>query len=231
MRRAPLAALLLLLPAPAHAADVAPPRDPRSALKPFNDLVGSWRVTGEKSGRPKDFWQESASWQWGFHGDDAWLEATFEKGRYFASATLRCLPAAGRFALAVKTTDGRTLTFEGDFADGRLTAVRHDAEAKEDQRLVLRLLHFNRHLLRYETRPAGRASFTAVWQAGSTKEGVPFASVDEGPECVVSGGLGTIPVSYKGQTYYVCCTGCRDAFQAEPEKYIREYEARKKQKQ
>jgi hypothetical protein len=31
-------------------------------------------------------------------------------------------------------------------------------------------------------------------------------------------------VSYKGKTYYVCCGGCRDAFRAEPEKFIKEYE-------
>ena len=46
----------------------------------------------------------------------------------------------------------------------------------------------------------------------------------------VSGGIGTIPVTYMGKTYYVCCTGCRDAFRDEPEKYIKEFEARKKKK-
>ena len=52
-----------------------------------------------------------------------------------------------------------------------------------------------------------------------------FASVDEGPECVVSGGHGTMSTTYKGKTYYFCCTGCRDAFADNPEKYIKEYEA------
>jgi YHS domain-containing protein len=37
----------------------------------------------------------------------------------------------------------------------------------------------------------------------------------------VTGGLGTIAVSYKGQTYYVCCGGCKDAFEADPEKYVK----------
>ena len=47
-----------------------------------------------------------------------------------------------------------------------------------------------------------------------------------------SGGRGTIPVTYKGQTYYVCCTGCRDAFKEDPEKYLKEYAERKaKEKQ
>ena len=60
---------------------------------------------------------------------------------------------------------------------------------------------------------------------------MPFASVDKGPECIVSGGLGTMAVSHKGKTYYVCCSGCRDAFNEEPEKYIKEYEeARRKRR-
>ncbi|MCE9603637.1 MAG: YHS domain-containing protein [Planctomycetia bacterium] len=37
-------------------------------------------------------------------------------------------------------------------------------------------------------------------------------------------------LTYKGKTYYVCCTGCKDLFEAEPEKTIAEYEARKAKK-
>jgi len=39
--------------------------------------------------------------------------------------------------------------------------------------------------------------------------------------------LGTIAVSYAGTTYYVCCTGCRDAFNDNPAKILAEYKARK----
>jgi YHS domain-containing protein len=37
----------------------------------------------------------------------------------------------------------------------------------------------------------------------------------------VSGGAANIAVSYKGKTYYVCCTGCKDEFNANPEKYTK----------
>jgi YHS domain-containing protein len=30
-------------------------------------------------------------------------------------------------------------------------------------------------------------------------------------------------VSYNGQTYYVCCSGCRDAFNENPAKIIAEF--------
>ena len=50
------------------------------------------------------------------------------------------------------------------------------------------------------------------------------------PKDIVSGGTGTIKVMYKGMTYFVCCTGCRDAFLDDPEKYIREAAEKKKKK-
>lgn len=45
-------------------------------------------------------------------------------------------------------------------------------------------------------------------------------------ECVVTGGLGTMPVTFEGQTYYVCCTGCRDYFNDGPAKVLAEYRQR-----
>ena len=46
-------------------------------------------------------------------------------------------------------------------------------------------------------------------------------------ECVVSGGTGTMPITYKGETFYVCCSGCRDEFNSNPEKYVKEFKAKK----
>jgi len=56
---------------------------------------------------------------------------------------------------------------------------------------------------------------------------VSLGKVDKKNECIVSGGQGTITISYKGETYYVCCSGCADAFKENPEKYINEYKAKK----
>src|SRR5262249_53241531 len=123
-----------------------------------------------------------------------------------------------------------TPVFEGTLDKKRLTLERQDEKKNETQRLVINVLHFNRHLYSYEVKPAERSAFTKVCSVGATKEGVGCAGGDFAPECVVRGGLGTMPVVYKGTTYYVCCSGCRDAFNDEPEKYIKEYEARKKAK-
>jgi hypothetical protein len=216
----------------ASGADAAPAKKtPKKALQAFQDLIGSWRGTGKPYGtreeEMKGFWQETINWQWQFKKKDVWLLATFEKGKYFTKAELRYLPARDVYEMKATNAAKETLTFEGKLKKKVLTLARTDAKAKQDQRLVLTLLHFNRYLYHYETKPTDHETFKRIYLVGARKLGVPFASDDDGrPECVVSGGLGTMPVMHKGKTYYVCCTGCRDAFNDEPEKYIKDYEAR-----
>jgi hypothetical protein len=129
------------------------------------------------------------------------------------------------------TTDKKTLTYEGELKDKRLTVERTDEQTKDTHTLILSLLHSNRILYRVERKPAGQEFAVKEYQVGATKEGEAFANNDlGGPECVVSGGLGKIRVTYQGKTYYVCCTGCRDEFNESPEKYVLAFEAKKKPK-
>jgi Archaeal TRASH domain len=208
----------------------------KQALQAFNDLIGEWRGTGEplvgsRDDRLNNFWTETIRWEWQFKGDDAWLLAKIEKGKYFAGGELRYLPEKETYRLVLKTVGKETLTFEGKLDDQRLTLDRTDEGKKENQRFIFSLLHSNRYLFRYEVKGTDQKSYTAQYRVGATKEGKPFAGPgDDRPECVVSGGLGTIAVTHKGKTYYVCCSGCRDAFKEEPDKYIAEYEARKAKK-
>jgi YHS domain-containing protein len=48
--------------------------------------------------------------------------------------------------------------------------------------------------------------------------------------CIVTEGRGTIQVSYKHKTYWVCCSGCRDLFNDDPESVLAEAAAREKAK-
>jgi hypothetical protein len=208
--------------------------DQRKALQPFNFLVAPWKGTGVPNGsraeKEAGFWTEMVTWQWQFEKDDAWLQAKFDKGKYFHSGELRGL-GGDRYKLTLETKTGDSITFEGDLKDKKLTLDRIDTKTKEGQRIVIRLLHSNRITYSYETKADGKTSFVRKYQVGLTNQNVPFANDgNTGPECIVSGGLGKIPVSYKGKTYYVCCTGCRDEFKANPEKYIAEWEAKKKKK-
>jgi len=205
---------------------------PREALQAFNDLIGSWRGTGDlvqgsREEKQKAFWTETIKWEWHFKGPDVWLKAQFEQGKHFARGELRYLPEKDRFRLTLWTPAKEEQVFEGALQNRRLTLERHDAAKQESHKLIVSLLHANRYLYRYEVKKAQQAVFTPLYQVGATKEGVPFAAGDGKPECIVSGGLGTMIISYKGKTYYVCCTGCRDAFNEDPDKDIREFEARK----
>ena len=240
MKRARLTWLLVLAGCVVGSPGVATPglgeepaarRTPREALQVFNDLIGSWRGTGMPEGtqqeKQRGFWIESISWEWQFKNGDVALHAVIGKGKYYTGAELRYLPDKDLYQLTVHTLDKDTQLFTGKLSDRRLTLERQDETKKQNERLVISLLHSNRYLYGYETGPLDRPVLKKLYQVGATKEGVDFATGEAKPECVVSGGLGTITVMHKGKTYYVCCSGCRDAFKDDPEKYIKEYEERK----
>jgi hypothetical protein len=64
----------------------------------------------------------------------------------------------------------------------------------------------------------------------STRIGESLGKREKKNECVVSGGVGTMVVTHKGESFYVCCSGCADAFKENPEKYIAEFKAKKAKK-
>jgi hypothetical protein len=224
-----VAAILLLMSPRCHADDLAKV-DPKAALLAFNDLIGSWRGIGTPEGsreERRNFWTETLKWSWQFKAGEASLVVAFTNGKYFTSGRLRALPENSNYELELTTPAKQKLVFTGPLKDRKLTLERKTEQ--ETQRLIITLLHSNRFLYSYEIKPANRTRFTRVYQVGATKEGTSFASAgSSGPECVVTGGLGKIRVSYKGQTYYVCCDGCKEAFQENPEKCIQEGAERKK---
>jgi len=213
-------------------ADQPAKRSSKEALQAVQDLVGSWRCTctpeGTKAEQFKNFWIETMSWEWKFKDKDVWLNVGFEKGKHFTGGELRYLPVKDQYELTLKNAAKDTLVFTGKLEEKVLTFERSDEAKKESQRLVFRLLHGNRITYRYDAKAAGKAIFTKVYDSGATKEGVAFASGDGRPECIVTGGTGTITVSFRGKTYYVCCTGCRDEFNADPAKYVKEFNEKKK---
>jgi len=223
---------LFLLVAPGRGADDEDDKKAaKEALQALNDFIGSWKGNGgpEKARPdPQETWRETVSWSWRFKGDDAWLVMAVKGGRYFKSGELRYVPDKKRYQLTARTVEGKKLSFEGDLKDEILVLERLDPDKKETQRIKMNLAAEGiRFIYRVDHKPAGRTVFYQDYQVACTKEGESFAAKQKKIECVVSGGVGTIPVSFKGTTYYVCCTGCRDAFLENPEKYIKEYEAKK----
>ena len=59
---------------------------------------------------------------------------------------------------------------------------------------------------------------------GLTKEGESFAaggSAADLPKCIVTGGAAAMSITYQGKSYPLCCSGCKDEFNDNPEKYIK----------
>ena len=235
MKRIALSLVVALAALALPAAGAEAKKTAKQGLQELHELIGSWKCTGNPLVGPKEerdrFWQEKIAWQWQFKDKDVWLSADVTKGKHYSKFEVRYDPEKAAYLLKATTPQKQTVEFTGKLANKKLTFERTDEKSKRGERLVFQLLHSNRYVLYYEERPADSRSFAQQYRVGSTKEGVPFASVDKGPECIVSGGLGTMAVTYKGKTYYVCCSGCRDAFKEEPEKYVREYEEAKKKKQ
>jgi hypothetical protein len=209
----------------------------KEALQGFQELIGPWRATGEPgtgtaAEKAKGFWKETISWSWKFKGDDAWLTFTAEKGKHFTAGELRSL-GDDKFRLLLTGTDGKPQSFEGKLTNKgrRLVADRVDKDRAEDARLTLSLVGDIRYQYTLETKPLDRKLYSKVFQIGATREGESLAKAakSNAPECVVSGGLGTTRVTYKGETFYVCCSGCAEAFKDNPEKYIAEFKAKKKE--
>ena len=220
----PICAAVLML----GAEPVEKPKTGKEALQPLNGLIATWKGTGYPDGsreeRAKGFWVEKLEWGWKFKGDEASLTLTIADGKYFKAGELRYLHRAEEYELRLVALDKSEHVFRGPLTFGKqkepILTLERTTEA-EVQQITFTLLHSNRYLYQLATKPKDAKSFTRLWQVGATKEGEPFAEVNKGPECIVSGGRGTMSINYKGKVYYVCCSGCRDEFNADPEKYIK----------
>src|SRR5262249_50560368 len=156
-------------------------------------------------------WPEKAEWSWRFKDKDTWLRLTIPNGKFFRGGELRYLPKEEEYKFTARDPEGNELVFRGKFKGKRLILDRTDPKNNETQEIHMNLAAGGiRFVYAYLVKPAERTSFSRRFQVVFTKEGETFATAKNKVECVVTGGLGTIPVSYNGVTYYVCCSGCRD---------------------
>ncbi len=206
----------------------------KEALQALNDYIGEWKGSGAPSGaRPgtNAGWTENLGWSWRFKGDDAWMTFAVKDGKHFKSGELRYLPETKRYQFTAVDSKDKKLVFEGELKDEILTLERTDPDTRELQRMTMKTpAEGVRFVYTYDHKPKGRTVFIKDYQVALTKEGLSLGGKEKKVECVVSGGLGTIPVSYKGEMFYVCCSGCRDAFNEDPAKYVAEFKAKKAKK-
>jgi YHS domain-containing protein len=198
------------------------------ALRDFNGLIGSWRGVGQvKRGSTQGAWQEKADLVWELKPKSTGIRINVDEGKEWKTSLLNYDEANKLFTLSAKLPDDTIRKYQGKFDDKRLVLEATD-DTKTVHRLTLTLLNENRMLVLFEKRPDQQSFFTRVGEVGYQRQGTKIAAVGgSGPICVVTGGAGTIAVTHKGKTYYVCCTGCRDAFNDDPEGILAAYEKKK----
>lgn len=204
----------------------------KAALIALQPLVGAWKGAGQpKRGSTDGAWVEEGDWSWKFTADSAALHWTSRMGKYAGEATLRPGAKTGEYELEVKpSADSAPIVYSGALAaDGPLTLSVAEPPAGQPHRITLRTVaRGDRLVTLYERRSSIGQGFTRLAEVGYTRKGSQFGKGASFPECVVTGGYGTMTVMFEGKSYYVCCTGCRDIFEMDPAGTLAEYKARKK---
>ncbi|MBS0263047.1 MAG: hypothetical protein JSS02_13975 [Planctomycetes bacterium] len=194
----------------------------QEALADFNPLIGEWRGIGQPvRNSNKDSWKESAAWVWELKSDQAALKYTVSEGKLLRSALLTWDPTAREFELQATLPDESTRKYRGKLSGNKLTVQTVPDDQGREHQIVITQLNEKRTLVLFQTKGQGQTQFNRVAEVGYTREGTKLAEEGVGgPECIVTGGRGTMSIVYKGKTYWVCCSGCRDAFNDDPEGII-----------
>jgi len=201
----------------------------KEALQALQDYIGGWKGNGTSEKDRSEIWKENAVWSWRFKGNDIFLSVENKDSKLFKSGEMRFLPDSNKYQLTLVDKRNNQRVYEGELKKGSLILEGLDPASKATNQIKLNTAGGGlRLVMTLSAKPEGRTVFNKQYQVSYTKEGESFGAAVKKNECVVTGGLGTMTVSYMGQTYYVCCGGCRDAFNENPAKIIKEYLARKK---
>ncbi len=192
----------------------------RESLTRFNDWIGEWRGAGQvRRGSTRGAWQESGGFVWDFNDGKAGIVYSIEKSKHLKQGTLSWNPKSEQYTLDAVFADGSKHQLAGKLEKDRLIleSIPGSKDQKDVWRITFRQLNEKRMTVLYEKRRATQKLYLRVGEVGYTRKGTRLAASDStGPECVVTGGAGTIAVTFEGKKYYVCCTGCRDAFNDDP---------------
>ena len=217
----------------------------RAALKPLQILIGSWNGTSRNAAL------DQPGWAWDLKTDrkQPALKIKSEKGKYIREGRLTFHPASQEFEFTATDGDGKPHAFRGTFSEPvqdvpgddkklqrtyKLQLTEPEADSSGEQwQLVINQQENNRYILEVY-RKRGTGAFNRIDSINTQREGTSFAlsDTDYGDKtCIISQGLGTISVSYKGKSYWVCCSGCKAAFEEEPDRWIAKFEELQKKKE
>lgn len=217
-----------------------------AAMNALQIMLGEWNGTTNKEvGEFKAV--ETPNWVWDFRtqpGQPA-LILKSDKSQYLTEARLTYLTDREVYQLTGKDKEGQTHTLEGTFSspveefegDDRRVHRKYKlqltevGDSKDALQLIFNQQDNNRYLLEIERKRGSK--FFRVDTVGTQRAGSSFAQNDSDYKektCVISGGLGTSTVSYNGRTFWVCCSGCKAAFDEDPARWVAEFDAKQKEK-
>jgi YHS domain-containing protein len=204
----------------------------RRALEQFNSLIGEWRGVGQPTrGSNKGAWSETGQWIWELRKEQAGLRYNVKDGKQLVTGLLTFDPEEQRFRFEAEIPDKGTRSYEGRLNGNKLVLESAPDQQGVVHQVVITRLNEKRTLVLYQSRKGKQQQFSRVAEVGYTREGTHLAEEGaDGPECIVTGGKGTMKAEYKGKTYYFCCTGCKDAFLEDPEGILEEAAKREQRK-
>jgi YHS domain-containing protein len=225
-------ALLVGISLTAHSADSKETEKVKAALQQVQEFIGDWKGNGgppTKDPKANELWKETMNWGWRFKGDDIWLNVEFKDSKTFESGALRYMPDKKLYTLTMIDKAKKEQVFQGELKKGILTLTRTDPESMDKQTITMSTNNEGARLVYdYSVQTKGKGLNKKVFTVAHSKEGEMIGGGGKKNECIVTGGLATMAVTYMGETYYVCCTGCRDAFNENPKKFVDAFKAKKK---
>jgi hypothetical protein len=221
------------------------PADPQhretcvKVLKPLGVLVGEWKGVGQpRRGSNVGAWSEKAHAAWKFDENQSGLLLNFDPGQHYKSVVFSVaedavtpelfLMAAGGQTIQLKRNDESAANKTSDKPAKDVAWVFESSpDALPQTRCTVRVISDIRVAMLFEEKQTVQASYRRLSEIGLTRAGARLASGNTGErQCIVTGGLGTIKVSHEGKTYFVCCEGCQQAFDADPAGTIAAYQER-----
>lgn len=216
------------------------------ALKPLQVLIGEWRGVTQKSiGGAVSV--EEPKWRRDFrtNTEQPALVVTSKTSPYFREGRLTYLIDSNEYQFTASDRRGNERVYRGTFSEPVRDVAGDDhnlqrtfklqliqvspSDGSKLRQIVFNQQENNRYLLEvYHQRGSSLFRYDTV---ANQREGTSFALNPNDyreRECIISGGMGTSTVSYNGKSYYVCCSGCRDAFNDDPETWIARFIERKK---
>jgi len=203
----------------------------KASLAPLQSYVGNWRGAGQiKRGSTQGAWAEESDWAWQFADGHAALSFKSPQGKYFSSGRVIPGEKAKEFVLIGILPDGKTEErYLGSFAEAERLVFKAKApvEGRPAQISLRQVAGGDRLVVLFEKQIEGTEQFTRLSEVGYTRKGSGFGGGTSFPECVVTGGYANMSIEHKGQKYNICCEGCRDLFEMDPEGVLAEYKERK----